>query len=192
MQQIRTFVAIPLTDMIADTVRDLIDRFRELDDRVRWVPSDNLHLTLKFLGDVDNTEVHRVCQVVERACAKLDPFELEFRGTDGFPNLERARVLYVGVEDNAGALRPLVQELEESFADLGFKREPRDYTPHLTLGRCKGSGRKPNSEVLQAVTDAGQLDLGSMMVKKVCVFASFLDKAGPTYQTMDTVNLQAT
>ncbi len=188
MRTIRTFIAIQLDDDVHRAVVRLIEQMRQSDDSIKWVPTDNLHLTLKFLGDVDNTEVHQVCQVIRDVCDAHEPFGLHFRGTGGFPELNRARVLYAGIDDASGALTEIVTRLEEDYAELGFKREPRDYTPHLTLGRCKG-GRQLSDAVLQRMTDAAETSFGRMTVNSMCVYASFLDKGGPTYQVMDTVEL---
>ena len=92
MRTIRTFVAIPLTSQSQRTIR-LIERVRQPSDGIKWVPTDNLHLTLKFLGEVDNTEVPAVCDVVRDVCADRDPFELHFARTAGFPSIDRPRVL---------------------------------------------------------------------------------------------------
>ena len=107
--------------------------------------------------------------------------------TGGLPSIERARVLYAGVEDPSGTLTEIVMSLERELADLGFKPENRDYRPHLTLGRAKA--RKAGEAVIQRLQKESQTHLGSMSVADVQMIASFLDKGGPTYQVMDTVEL---
>ena len=189
MKTIRTFVAIPLGDQVKREAIRLIERLRHPDDRIKWVPTDNLHLTLKFLGEVDNTEVPSVCNVVQDACRDRDPFELHFAGTGGFPDLDRPRVLYVAIEDESRGLTEIVSELETGYADLGFKPESRDYTPHLTIGRTKGGRGKASEEVIARMRAAQQLEIGRMVVESVHVIASFLDKQGPTYQVMGSVEL---
>ena len=83
----------------------------------------------------------------------------------------------------------IVGQLEQDLADLGFKPEPRDYTPHLTLGRTRSQSRRAGSEVVQTMTELGDIDVGEMVVEEVQLMASFLDKGGPTYQVMDTIEL---
>jgi 2'-5' RNA ligase len=161
----------------------------EPDDGIKWVPIDNLHLTLKFLGDVDNTAVPHVCDVIREVCEPYGPFELVFGGTGAFPNLDRPRVLYAGVQDPSGSLTQMVTRLESELAELGFKPEPRDYTPHLTLGRTRSGSRRAGSEVVQRLLRDQTTELGSMRVDTVKMLASFLDKKGPTYQVMDTIRL---
>ena len=189
MKTIRTFIAIPLGDEVHRKSKRLIERIRQPGDGIKWVPTDNLHLTLKFLGEVDNTEVPAVCNVVHDVCADRDPFELHFAGTGGFPSINRPRVLHIKIEDVSGTLTEIVSELEDQYAELGFKREPRDYTPHLTLGRTKGGSRRAGEQVIERLRSEQQTEVGAMLADSVQVIASFLDKQGPTYQVMDTFEL---
>lgn len=189
MQTIRSFIAVPLPENVSRSTARLIKRLSQLDEGIKWVPADNLHLTLKFLGEVDNTLVPRICQVTREICEGYDPFELSFAGTGGFPALEKARVLWVGVADPSGSLVRLVSELETELADLGFKPEPRDYTPHLTIGRTRSGGRRASEKIVEQMTAAQEIVLGEMDVTEVHMMASFLDKTGPTYQVMDTIQL---
>jgi 2'-5' RNA ligase len=187
MKSIRSFIAIPLEPEVARAAARLVERLREPGDGIKWVPTDNLHLTLKFLGDVHNTEVPQVCETIRTICSRVEPFELHFSGAGAMPSLERARVVVAGVQDPTGSLTQIVSALERDLASLGFKPEPRDYRPHLTLGRAKA--RRAGDEVLQRLRAESDLDLGSMWVSEVQLIASFLDKRGPTYQVMDTIDL---
>lgn len=189
MKTIRSFIAIPLADDVLRGAVRLLERLSSPGDGIKWVPSDNFHLTLKFLGEVDNVEVPDVCKAIRSVCEPSYPFELSFSGTGAFPDPSRARVLWIGVEDASGELTRIVSQLDERLADLGFKREVRDYTPHLTLGRTKGGSRKANPEVVERLLQEKDIDLGMMQVDELHLMASFLDKKGPTYQVMDTIRL---
>ena len=189
MQTIRTFIAIPLTKAIEKPAIRLITRLQSPDDAIKWVPTDNLHLTLKFLGDVDNVELPKICDTIRRVCRSTEPFTLEFGGTGGFPETQRPRVLYCGIQGETKTLCELVSSLEKQLADLGFKQEPRDYRPHLTLGRTRSSSRRANDDVVARLHAENDVDLGAMRVESVQVIASFLDKSGPTYNVIDTIDL---
>lgn len=187
MRRIRTFIALPLAGNVSGGAAKLIRKLAALDSQIKWVPTDNLHLTLKFLGDVENTEVPSICNVLQDICDEYDPFMLDFTGTGAFPDLERPRILYAGVTDPSGSLVKMVGEIETGLADLGFKPEPRDYRPHLTLGRSRNRRLSPEAlEVMSAHEDIG---FGDMEVDAVELIASFMDKDGPTYQVMDTIEL---
>ena len=191
MQTIRSFISVPITSQISSSAKRIIQKLKPLDSGIKWVPLDNLHLTLKFLGEVDNTEVHDVCKCIRRVTDSVDPFELQFAGTGAFPNSDRPRILYAGVADPSGELVRMVTGLERELADLGFKPEPRDYTPHLTLGRTRSNSGRAGDALIAEMRQLGDVELGEMVVEQVQLMASFLDKAGPTYQVMDTIDLDA-
>jgi 2'-5' RNA ligase len=189
MQTIRSFVSIPITPAISAAARKIIKRLKPLDDSIRWVPLDNIHLTLKFLGDVDNVEIPEICASIRRVTETVPPFELRVHGTGGFPNREKPRVLFAGVDDPSGRLVEMVGRMEQELAKLGFKPEPRDYRPHLTLGRVRGNARRAGETLIDALDQMQDIELGEMVVDEVHLMASFLDKSGPTYQIMDTIEL---
>jgi 2'-5' RNA ligase len=189
VQLIRSFVAIPIPAAIQKSAANLVRRLSGDRDGIKWVPGDNLHLTLKFLGDVDNREIPKVCDCVRQCCDGVEPFHLHLRGAGAFPDPTRPRVVYAGVEDGGDSLTTIVAAMESALADLGFKPEPRDYIPHLTLGRTRGGSRRGSPELCDRITANYDFDLGETEVQRVVIMASFLDKAGPTYQVMDTINL---
>ncbi|WP_404305380.1 RNA 2',3'-cyclic phosphodiesterase [Neorhodopirellula lusitana] len=156
---------------------------------IKWVPEDNLHLTLKFLGEVENVETPAICNVLADICSGFDPFELLFGGASFLPDVERARTLTVSIEDATNSLTQIVSLMEERYADMGFKREPRDYVPHLTLGRVRSGSRRASSTVIEKWQRHQDDQLGAMTVNKIQVIGSFLEKQGPTYNVMNTVEL---
>lgn len=191
MHTIRSFIAIPLSPQVGKQAKTLIRDLRQDRDGIQWVPTDNLHLTLKFLGDVVDREVPQVCRAIRSVCSTTEPFEVELAGTGGFPSIDRPRVLWAGIVAGGEPLIDLVARLEIELAKLGFKPEPRDYRPHLTLGRVRGSSRGASSEAIDRLSRYSQRRLGSLPVDQVRLYASYLDKAGPTYHVMDTIPLGA-
>lgn len=189
MHTIRSFIAIPLSPEVQRNARRLLRDLRQDKDGIKWVPEENLHLTLKFLGDVVDRDVPRVCQAIRRATETIEPFELEFAGTGGFPTADRPRVIWAGVQRGGEELIRLVSVLEKELADLGFKPEPRDYRPHLTLGRVRSGSRAASAEVVERVGRHESRSLGVMAAEQLRLYASYLDKSGPTYHVMDTIYL---
>ena len=189
MQSIRCFIGVPLVPPIAKTVVKVIDRLSQTEAAIKWVPRDSLHLTLKFLGDVDNTEVPRICEVIRAATDDVPPFQVDFVGVSAMPSIDRPRVVHVGVHDDHRGLTQIAGGLEDGLANLGYRREPRDYQPHLTLGRVKGSRAKASATLARAIESESDLDAGTMTVDRVQLIASYLDRGGPTYHVMDTVLL---
>lgn len=189
MHTIRSFIAIPLSPEVQRNARRLLRDLRQGKDGIKWVPEENLHLTLKFLGDVVDRDVPQVCQAIRRASEAIAPFELEFAGTGGFPSADRPRVIWAGVPRGGEELIQLVSVLEKELADLGFKPEPRDYRPHLTLGRVRSGSRAASAEVVERVSRHENRSLGVMAAEQLRLYASYLDKAGPSYHVMDTIYL---
>lgn len=189
MHTIRSFIAIPLSPEVQRSAKRLMRDLRQEKDGIKWVPEDNLHLTLKFLGEVIDREVPAVCRAIREVCQHFDPFALEFAGAGGFPTSDRPRVIWAGIVAGSEPLVSLVTALETELAKIGFKPEPRDYRPNLTLGRVKSSSRSADAEVVDRVQRYADRKLGSMAADQVKLVASFLDREGPTYNVMDTIGL---
>lgn len=187
MHTIRSFIAIPLSPEVQRSAKRLMRDLRQEKDGIKWVPEDNLHLTLKFLGEVIDRDVPAVCLAIRNVCQHIDPFVLEFAGAGGFPTSDRPRVIWAGIVNGSEPLVALVSALETELAKLGFKPEPRDYRPHLTLGRVKSSSRAAGDEVIERVQRYADRKLGAMAADQVKLIASFLDREGPTYNVMDTI-----
>lgn len=156
---------------------------------IKWVPEDHLHLTLKFLGEVENVQIPEICDVAADVIENFEPFGLDFTGAGFLPDEARARVLTVKIQDPSGSLTAIARGLEDRFADLGFKREARDYVPHLTLGRVRSGSRRASQEVIDRWRVHQDDPLGEMIVDCVQVIGSFLEKHGPNYNVMHTVEL---
>lgn len=189
MHTIRSFIAIPLTGEVQRAARKIARELRSENDGMKWVPDDNLHLTLKFLGDVVDRDVPQVCNVIRECCQGTPQFEIEVEGTGGFPSDQRPRVVWAGITSGGESLVELVTRLEAGLAKLGFKPEPRDYRPHLTLGRVRSGSRAAAPEVVNKVVRFKHRRLGTMLVDQIRLYASYLDKEGPSYHVMDTVGL---
>ena len=148
-------------------------------------------MTLKFLGDVVDRDIPQVCKAIRESCQNVTPFELEFAGTGGFPDDERPRIVWAGIVSGGEFLVELVTGLEAQLAKLGFKPEPRDYRPHLTLGRTRSGSRSASPDVIEKIKRFKRRRLGILPVEEVRLYASFLDKEGTTYNVMDKVPLGA-
>ncbi|NQT12237.1 MAG: RNA 2',3'-cyclic phosphodiesterase [Planctomycetes bacterium] len=187
-QKIRTFVAVKLDSAVCANAAELIEEFRSAGADARWVDPENLHVTLKFLGDVDAREVHEVCRAVEDAVGEATPFELEIRGAGAFPNAERPRTVWLGVGAGAQEMVALNRQIEPPLEKLGYRREARRYQPHLTIGRVRRGG--PGMLELAALLgEHADFEVGRTRVREVIVFSSELGRSGPTYQALARVAL---
>ncbi len=132
----RTFVALVPSEAEQGRLADAAAGLRDAGFPIRWVPPQNIHLTLKFLGELSEERVRDVCSAVDDAADGVAPFEMIVGGFGAFPSLRRPQVVWVGVELES-TIQSLQGSLEEALAGLGFPREERSFRPHLTLGRAR-------------------------------------------------------
>ncbi len=180
----RLFLAVDLDEptrrAVARLARGLADRLAASFKRgARWVEPDNLHLTVRFIGEVSDEQAARVREVVQSRLA-TPAFELTLGGLGVFPPGGAARVLWVGVVEGASELAALHDELEARLRALGEPPEDRPFTAHLTLARFKDLDRR-QSDALRAAIREGPGAVGSCRVDAVTLYQSRLSPAGPTY-----------
>lgn len=167
----RLFMALPIPDDVAGRLSQVMATDA---DGWRWVRRESLHLTLVFLGNVDEQAVESVSNVMHRAAEPLAPFELSIAGLGAFPNQARAKVLWAGVEGDLDVLRSLHRRLERDLHADGFRFEERTYRPHVTLARSRTPRRTP------AQLDVRQA-FGEWTAEEVILFESQLSPSGARY-----------
>jgi len=187
-QQVRTFVAVELDPAIRSGAAELIEKLRAVPADVKWVAAENMHLTVKFLGDVDVREIHHVCQAVTLAVAELAPFSLEVRGAGAFPNLHRPRTIWLGVREGAEAMTELARRVESELAKLGFPKEGRPFQAHLTIGRIRHGGPEL-ADLGRLVQQHAEQEIGDTSVDELVVFSSELTRSGPIYEPLGHASL---
>jgi 2'-5' RNA ligase len=186
-------VAIDLSQTIRQRLGELIARLSEqIPGRsVRWVKSDSIHLTLKFLGDVSSDGVSQAAAALRRVAEAHPPLTFRVQGLGCFPNARRPRVLWIGVHEKDGRLASLHEAIEIALDRLGYKREIRAFSPHLTLGRVRdeavASGAQGIAAGLAALSDT---DLGTVEVSEVCLFQSELRPTGAIYTALERAALR--
>jgi len=183
----RTFIAIELCEGIRSDLARLQGKLRTFDRAVRWVRTAQMHLTLKFLGEVEDNRIPGVITAVDQAVSNCSPFDLTVAGTGCFPNGGAPRVVWAGVDDPGGQLATCHEALERELDRLGFERDGRRFSPHLTLGRVKMAGAARGlRESLAALSD---FDAGSQSVVELVVFASELRRGGAVHTPMHRAGL---
>jgi 2'-5' RNA ligase len=172
---VRAFFAAELSPDARERAGEAIELLRAaLAGDVRWVDPDNLHLTVKFLG---NVEPDRLPKLAERVGAKLmreSPFEVELAGLGAFPSARAARVVWLGVVAGASPLARLARKADAAAGRLGLPRDRRPYRAHLTLGRLRSPARVPLERVVPP-------EPVSFPVAEVVLFESRLSPSGSTY-----------
>ncbi len=134
---IRTFLAIPIPNEVMSKKNMLYSTFEKSKSKINWVKSNNLHLTLKFLGHTPESIIGNIIETINIITIDQQPFSLVIKNTGCFPVPERPRTLWMGVEGNINPLNDLVSKIELQLEKLGFPKEKQDYFPHITLARIK-------------------------------------------------------
>ncbi len=179
MSLIRTFIAIPLPEPIQQQLDKVILLLKnEKTGSVRWVAAKNIHLTLKFLGEIDNVKAETVCQFIQAESQSIHPFELNVSGIGAFPTPHRPRVIWVGVQA-PHALADLANGIEQATQQLGFKGEERAFSPHLTLGRLSQNASLQEIQAIAEVLASFRTgNLGSFTVTQVTFSAAIYNPVG--------------
>ncbi|WP_020468185.1 RNA 2',3'-cyclic phosphodiesterase [Zavarzinella formosa] len=184
MARIRTFIAFAVPGRIAGEIVDLQRELAVDHEGVKWMMEKELHLTLLFLGEVDELDLVSVCRAVKKIAAKHPSFALDVTGMGGFPNKRRPKVLWAGIGgEGIDNLLALHKELEAALMEIGcYRREERAYTPHLTLGRISTEER---DEAWGPVfTKHADWNAGTFSVNEVLVMGSELRRSGPEYSVI--------
>ncbi len=189
MARMRTFIAVDLAPDVRGRVVGLQHDLQEGGADVKWVEEENLHVSLLFLGEVDEREVYKVCRAVADVCARQDAFVLRVEGVGCFPNPRRPRVAYAGISDGAAELTALHAALEPPLLELGcYRREERQFTPHVTLGRVRGE--RTAGELAPLLLRQRDWHGGEQPVREVHVFSSELTPKGPVYAVLSRARLR--
>ena len=173
----RLFIAIEVDEGVRERLVEAQRQLAKAPCKVKWVEPQNLHLTLKFLGEVPDHQVRAIADAMTRAARDARPFEMKVAGLGTFPPKGVPRVVWAGVE--AMQVRPLHRRLEAALEALGHEREKRAFHPHLTLGRVKG--REGTRELRSLIEDLAATEFGTAPVAQVVLMQSTLSPAGPTY-----------
>lgn len=187
MNAVRAFIALELPRVTHDALGDLQARLKQEAPResVRWVKPDNIHLTLKFLGQVPTARIDTISLALKRAVADLHVFPYEIMGAGCFPDTTRPRVIWVGVDEPTGALQTLQRTVESAIAPLGYPTESRAFQPHLTIGRTTRDVKPADLHRLGDLVASMKVGLlGHVHADEVVLFKSELSPGGSKYTSL--------
>lgn len=155
----RLFIAALLPKEIREQLSNYIDSLRYQYDGVKWEKSEKLHITLKFLGDLEQSKIDEISDLLLKLALGYSAFNLTLEELGGFPNLKKPRILYAGLSNNR-QLSKFVNVLDEHLAELGFEKEGRKFIPHITIGRVKKAMNIQDSpEMLQSSFNSNEIGL---------------------------------
>ena len=183
MSRTRTFIAVEVSDGVRGNAAELIEQLRQADAKVRWVTTDNMHVTLKFLGDQPDKRLGEICSAVQAAAQRVPAFHAQLQGAGAFPDAQRPRTVWLGVGQGLDEFRKLFNEVDHELGQIGIAKERRQYHPHLTIGRVRHGG--PGQQQLATlIQDHEHFDAGGTIVSEVIVFGSVLEREGPIYTVL--------
>lgn len=187
---VRAFVAANITRELQRALADVQSALRSSQADVSWVREENHHLTLKFLGEVAETRLPKIAEAIREAAGTAAPFEIALGGIGAFPSPRGARVVWVGMEAGAESLTALQAEVEARLHRIGFPRERRPFSAHLTLGRV----RSPRNldRLAEAMARTPAQGLGRMAVTRIELMRSQLSPQGSIYTVLETFPLAQT
>jgi len=188
----RAFVAIELEQDLLTQLQDQVHRIQSLigNDAIRWVRPEGIHLTLKFLGEIEPRRSQAVQSLLRKVSAEFSPFMISVAGFGCFPTVRKPRVLWTGVEEDSGRLLRLQRMLDHGLDELGFSREKRAFHPHLTLGRVQRHIR--GQDLAQAAQQLHLVEIGSLGrqgVEQIHLMRSELGPGGARYSTLAAFKL---
>jgi 2'-5' RNA ligase len=187
--KIRCFIAVQLNAEIKSQISTYIENLKRITRDIRWVKAENIHLTLKFLGEIESEHVEAVKKNLYPLSAEFQKFSLKIDGTGCFPGKKRPRVFWLGLEQGIdNPLFKLHKWIENELEKLGFEKEKRRFSPHLTLGRVRA--RNPiNFSDLFAYFESNPFPTLDLNVSALFFIQSFLKPSGPEYQVIESYPL---
>lgn len=178
----RTFIAIDFDDAIRDQLGRAQARLQPSCPALKWVRADQVHLTLKFLGEVRDRLLPEIGEALDRLAVGCPPFEIAVESLGAFPPAGSVRVIWAGIRDSEHRLETCQRQCDEYLGRLGFAPENRAFSPHLTLARAKSP--MPGREIREAIRREASTRFGVQLVEGVTFYQSTLTPRGPIYQVL--------
>jgi 2'-5' RNA ligase len=193
MKTVRSFIAIELPEETRKEIGSLQTRLKMNDQNyIKWVSPDSMHLTLKFLGDIDTAKTGEILEAIEESVAGVSPFRLKISGLGVFPNLKRIQVVWVGISGEINTLRQIQNDIETILAVLGYPEEGREFTPHLTLGRVRYSVPSQDMMKFANIITSTIFEIpGEIIVDSINLIESQLRPSGAIYTKIGSAQLKS-
>lgn len=191
VETLRCFIAIELPPELKAKLTCLQNNLKQSGgNAARWVESNAIHLTLKFLGNVEHDKVSEITRAMEEAARGIPEFKLEVGELGVFPSMRRIQVVWVGLTGETAELAELVKRLDAALARLGFKPEGRLFTSHLTLGRVRDTASPTERQALGEAIVKSKLDIDTgINAASICLMRSELTPKGAIYTRLGEVKL---
>jgi 2'-5' RNA ligase len=184
---VRLFVAVEIAGEIRKKLAEFQDALKKVDADVGWIAPENLHITLKFIGSIDEEKIEAITNIIKDSVTHIRPFDLDYRGVGILPAEKNPRVIFVEVIDGGGVLVKIHERLDNQLMALGVEHEDRKFKAHLTVGRIKT--RRNVRKLIENLNSYNGFDFGSEHVTQVVLMKSNLSPEGPIYTKLHGVDL---
>ncbi|MCM8819061.1 MAG: RNA 2',3'-cyclic phosphodiesterase [Candidatus Omnitrophica bacterium] len=181
----RTFIGIQIPEYIRENLKEVIEKVKKVRE-AKPVRLENLHITLKFLGEIKKDQLDFIKKKLEKCAEEFESFDVEIKGVGVFPSEKNVRVLWIGVEDN-GSLKKLNSKIEDVLKEFGFEKE-RAFVSHITTARFRSF---PNLSLIKEIIEKyKEKTFGKFTVKDFYLYESELKTTGPIYKKLEKFELK--
>lgn len=185
----RIFIGIKIDNKSKESIDEVLKSFKKIATPVKWVKSENIHLTLKFIGEISFEKYHQIEKILTENSVNIEPFKLQISGFGKFGQGDNINIIWVGIKRNEN-LENLFTWIEESLSKIGIDKDKRKFKAHITLGRNKKRFNfKPFINLLTKLSDHF---ISQFQVESFQIYQSRLSSIGPTYQILKEINLGTT
>ncbi len=184
---IRTFIAIELPGNIISSIRKVQEGIKSYGFKVRWVRPENIHLTLKFLGNINEADTEKIGRAIFDAVKEYPPISLAAKGIGVFPGVKRPRVIWVGITGQVEPLIGMQKTLDDKLEAIGFPKENRPFKGHLTLARVKG--KIDSKRLSEAMKEFQEFEAEPFTADQIILFKSELKPTGSVYTKLLSASL---
>jgi len=184
MNTFRGFIAIDIDTN--SKIKELIQAIKKIQADVKLVEPENIHITLKFLGDVHEERIRDIESIIANACKNSKPFTINLVGTGVFPNQNYVKVIWIGIEDIT-LIEPIATYINDNLVNLGFKKDNRLFSPHITIGRVRTAKNK--QELIALIQQFQNVEFGKQDINSIKLMKSVLTPKGPIYSIVKELSL---
>ena len=189
----RVFIAIELPQEIKDWLNSIQEKLKTCQADVKWVQSQNIHLTLKFLGEISEEQLAKIKIILDNTAKDKKKFSIRISSLGAFPKIDYPRVIWVGIDKGDGEIQELAKDLEKRIEKIGIPKEERAFSSHITIGRIRSNLGKDKLVVgLTSLENHFKETPQELVVEKISLFKSTLTPKGPIYEVLKETTLTTT
>ncbi len=192
-ESIRIFIALPINDELKNRLKQIQEDLRLVNTDVKWTVPERMHLTLKFIGNTRVSQIDGICKAVSEIASSFSPFFISLSSVGAFPNVNCPQIIWAGIDEGKEIICEMNHQMENRLAILGFKKETKKFSPHLTIGMVRG--RKGIAELTKKIvtieTPVERLRKMSMTVSDIHIMKSQLTPQGAIHSVLGTIALKA-